>query len=109
MQGGKLRHRGIIQNYTQVANNYGEPVKTWATFATRWMDVRQLKGDEQVQAEQLEGLLTHRVRIRKTSGVLPKMRISVLSRILEIDSVVADRTNNRYQFINCKEQIIQST
>ena len=59
-----------------------------STFATRWIAIVPLSGAEQLQAAAAEASVTHRIRMRYTSGLKPKMRIVADDRTFEIMSAV---------------------
>lgn len=77
-----------VQTPTESANAIGEPILTWSTFATRWIAILPLSGTEQITALANEGNVTHRIRMRYTAGLKPKMRLVSDGRTFEIMSVV---------------------
>ena len=78
----------VVQTPTESANAIGEPILTWSTFATRWIAILPLSGNEQITALANEGNVTHRIRMRYTAGIKPKMRLVSEGRTFEIMSVV---------------------
>lgn len=78
----------VVQTPTESANAIGEPILTWSTFATRWIAILPLTGNEQMTAMASEGSITHRVRMRYTPGLKPKMRVVADGRTFEIMSAV---------------------
>ena len=78
----------VVQTPTESANAIGEPILTWSTFATRWIAILPLSGNEQITALANEGNVTHRIRMRYTAGIKPKMRLVSEDRTFEIMSVV---------------------
>jgi hypothetical protein len=78
----------VVQTPTESANAIGEPILTWSTFATRWVAILPLSGNEQITALANEGNVTHRIRMRYTAGIKPKMRLVSEGRTFEIMSVV---------------------
>ena len=85
---GMMDQKAVIQTPTETTNSIGEPTLTYSEFATRWIALLPLSGAERVASLQTEGTVTHRVRMRYTPGLLPKMRIVSEGRTFEIDSVV---------------------
>ena len=77
-QAARLRHRVTLQEAASAADQYGQPVETWAAVATLWASVEPLRGREFYQAQQV-------------NGVSEKQRILYGSRILEIASPPIDR------------------
>ena len=88
LDSGKLDYQAVIQTPTEGVNSIGEPTLSWATFATRWASIEPLSGGEQVANMAMEGTVTHRMKMRYTAGLKPKMRIVADSRTFEITSVV---------------------
>lgn len=103
MEAGRLRHRVTIQNATLAQDAYGEPIKTWGTYATVWASVEQLDGREYWTAQQAQSDVNTRIRIRLRDGVTPLMRVSWDSRIFEIQTVIRDATNKRQMDLMCRE------
>jgi SPP1 family predicted phage head-tail adaptor len=83
-----MDHLAVVQTPTESANAIGEPILTWSTFATRWIAILPLSGNEQITALANEGNVTHRIRMRYTAGIKPKMRLVSEGRSFEIMSVV---------------------
>lgn len=88
LRAGEMDEKATVQTPTEGVNSIGEPTFTYSTFATRWIAILPLSGAERVASMQNEGTVTHRVRMRYTSGLKPKMRLVAGSRTFEIDSVV---------------------
>ena len=78
----------VVQTPTESANAIGEPILTWSAFATRWIAILPLSGNEQITALANEGNVTHRIRMRYTAGIKPKMRLVSEGRTFEIMSVM---------------------
>jgi SPP1 family predicted phage head-tail adaptor len=83
-----MDHLAVVQTPAESANAIGEPILTWSTFATRWVAILPLSGNEQITALANEGNVTHRIRMRYTAGIKPKMRLVSEGRTFEIMSVV---------------------
>ena len=81
---GRLDRRVIIQNLILTPNAYGEPIESWATFATVWAEVRDLRGREFFSAQQVNAEVETIFRIRWLAGVLATMRISYDSKAYDI-------------------------
>lgn len=88
LKSGLMDHLCTVQTPTEGTNSIGEPTFTYSTFAMRWIALLPLSGAERVASLQNEGTVTHRVRMRYTSGLKPKMRLVSDGRTFEIDSVV---------------------
>lgn len=88
LHSGVMDSKATIETPLDTVNSIGEPVLTYSTFATRWIALLPLSGAERVASLQNEGTVTHRVRMRYTNGLKPKMRLVSDGRTFEIDSVV---------------------
>lgn len=88
LKSGIMDQKATVEAPTEGVNSIGEPTFTYSTFATRWIALLPLSGAERVASMQNEGTVTHRVRMRYTPGLKPKMRILSEGRTFEIDSVV---------------------
>jgi len=88
LKSGVMDQKATIETPTESTNAIGEPTFTWSTFATRFIALQPLSGNEQMSAMANEGSVTHRVRMRYTDGLKPKMRIVVGGRTFEIMSAL---------------------
>jgi SPP1 family predicted phage head-tail adaptor len=88
LKSGVMDKKATIETPTESTNAIGEPTFTWSTFATRFIALQPLSGNEQLIAMANEGSVTHRVRMRYTDGLKPKMRIVVGGRTFEIMSAL---------------------
>jgi SPP1 family predicted phage head-tail adaptor len=88
LKAGIMDQKAEIQTPTEGVNSIGEPTFTYSAFATRWIALLPLSGAERVASLQNEGTVTHRVRMRYTSGLKPTMRVVSEGRTFEISSVV---------------------
>lgn len=88
LRAGDMDTLATIETPTESTNAIGEPMLTYSTFATRWIALLPLSGSEQINALAAEGSVTHRVRMRYTSGLKPKMRLVSDGRTFEILSVM---------------------
>ncbi len=88
MRAGTLRHHVRIERPVEGFTEDGEVSRTWQLFAECWASVEPLSGREYYEARQTEAAVTHHVRMRYRSSVLPSMRIVHGARILQIGSVI---------------------
>lgn len=104
MTAGKLRHRIIIQRATETLGTSGDIVRTWATHATVWADVRAAKKDERFNG-QTESRIDYVVEIR--SGITPtsKDRISHDGKTLEIRNVIDPDQRGARWVMECTEVV----
>ncbi len=75
MRGGHLDRQIVIQQAAESRDSFGEPVKTWSTFATVWASKLDIVGRERFAARQDLAEESTVFRIRWLAGVTAKMRI----------------------------------
>ncbi len=103
MNSGRLRHRICIYNQITTQDSYGESDREDRLFAKRWADIRDKKEEESLQSDQVVAKSTHTARIRYLTGLKPEMTIGWGSRTFQIDGIKADRTDAKFQMIDCTE------
>jgi SPP1 family predicted phage head-tail adaptor len=104
----KLRNRITIQEPTESRDAYGDPVKTWSTYAIRHADVAPISGREFFLSQQVYSEQTTRFKIRYdsvTKNITTKMRIYFKSRYFNIQSVINENTMNRDITLICREVV----
>lgn len=84
---GKLRKRLELQAPTDSVDAYGQPTRTWATYATVWAQVEPTGGSEPSAGNEQQLERSHNLTIRYRSGVESTHRALYGSRVLNFDSV----------------------
>lgn len=103
---GILRETIVIESEAETRNSLGEPVATWAAFASRRASVEAISYSEQERRKQIGGVGTFVVRCRYVPGLTGKMRVRWASRsdrVLYIASVV-ERNNREEHELTCDEK-----
>ena len=103
---GKMNKRITISNFTQAANTYGEPVRTWIIVGTRWAEVVPLTAKEFITAKQLASQIDIIFRIRRTPALLlikPKMKITYNNQDYNIESAINVQNKNRVIELLCSK------
>ena len=103
MRIGKLRRRITIERVTETQDTDGAVLETWSTYATVQASIEPISGREYFAAQSTQADVTHRIRIRYLSGIVPKMRVSYNSRIFDILSVINVGERNRELQLMCRE------
>jgi SPP1 family predicted phage head-tail adaptor len=103
MRAGKLRDLLTIQERTTTANDYGEEIATWKTFAHVWGEVVDTSGREFVEGRQDNAQTFTRIFIRKHTGVRPEMRVKHADRYYEIEAVLRPTNKNDRLQLMCEE------
>ena len=102
---GSLNERATIQRATVSYNNFNEPIETWATIATVFVNRVDASASESYRAQEVGAQITSRFKIRVSSSVddvnprdrmqfngfvynITAVRETKRNRWLEIDAVV---------------------
>jgi len=94
MRPGKLRHLVQINRYTPTTSSTsGEQVAAYTSGETPWASLEPLTGRELLNAQQIVGNSTHRIRMRYTANVSRKDQILFNGRTFECESI--DNTEER--------------
>lgn len=106
MRSGQRNVKVLIeQNTGTTVNSVGDPVETWVTFSTQFMEVLTQTGKEFIQAREQHSELTHILTGRYVSGVTPKMRINNGGAIYNILAAFDPSKRRRELKIYCNEQL----
>jgi SPP1 family predicted phage head-tail adaptor len=100
---GKMRHRITIEQKTKVSDGAGGYTESWVPFVTVSSSIDPVSGKEYYEAQQTQSSVSHKIRIRYKSGVLPSMRINFKGRIFAIESVINWEERNRDMMLMCSE------
>ena len=103
MRAGQLRHMVTVQEKTRVSDGMGAATETWSTFADVWAGIWPITAGEQIDNQQIEHQLTHRVQIRYLADLKSSMRVLFGSRILEIVSIINPDERNQRLDLLCTE------
>lgn len=95
MRAGRLRCLVQLQSRTGTKNSMGETEESWSTFASAWVGIEALSGQEQVVAGQNRSTVTHKVTMRWISGVVPTMRAVYGSRTFLFGAVMNRDERNK--------------
>lgn len=101
---GDLNKRIELQSITYTDSAMSkDAVKTYSTEATVWAAIWPMSAKEQIQSMQNTMEISHRIRIRYRSDILPSWRIKFGSRYFNIISIVNPNERNEWQDIIAKE------
>lgn len=104
MRAGNLRHYVVIQKNIPVKDDTGALKDAWSTFANAWAAIWPLSGKEVLSGFNIEGQVSHRVRLRYVSGITSSMRILHDGRTLNIVSPPINKDErNIYIELLCEE------
>lgn len=106
VRASELREVVNIETMTTTADAYGNESDVPATITDGTnvpAKVEPLRGSEFIAAQQVQSEVTHIVKIRHRSGVLPSMRLLYRSRYLQILAVIDMGERQRMLELHCKE------
>ena len=72
---GDMRRRVSLQAATDALDDYGQAIRTWATYATVWASVVSTPGSEPQSALMQSSVTTYTVTMRYRTDVLPIHRV----------------------------------
>jgi len=102
MRAGSLKHKIVIQTYSETQNDFGEVVKGWENFKTAYASITPLSAKEYYKAG-VQAEVSHKIEIRYIDGVKPKMRVMYGTRKFNIESVLNIREANKTLQLICTE------
>ena len=100
----QLRHRVTLEELARAEDEGGGFDETWVEVATLFADVRPIGGAERVEADRLEGQITHEITLRFRQGVVPAMRFRKGGRLFHVVSVVNVEERGRWLKCRCEER-----
>lgn len=80
----------------------GQPIDTWATFASTFGDIRYLSGTESLKADAQASINRASVRIRYMTGLSSGMRLIASDSTFEVRAVMPDVKGKRYVDLVCE-------
>ena len=106
VEAGKLRHVISIQQQTTTQDSYGEAVNTWTdVYASIYASVDPISGKEFFSGEKFNMEISHKIRIRYKTGILPKMRVKFGSRYFDITNIINWQERSIELQLMCKEVV----
>ena len=84
-----------IEHKTREADDFDGKPEEWEMFAKAWCNIKPLRGDELLQAQQIHEKVTHRVTTCWQHEITNEMRIDLNGRKLNITSAI--NVHERYR------------
>lgn len=101
---GALRRRLVLEAPDTTADGAGGTSGTWLPVAVVWAAIHPRYGGEAVQADRVEGRVTHDIWVRPRADFAPGRRLRVDTRLFEIRAVLRpDPYVNRMRLV-CEER-----
>jgi len=104
MRSGNLKHKIIIQTYSETQNDFGEVVKGWEDFKTAYASITPLSAKEYYKAG-TNAEVSHKIELRYLKDIKPKMRVVYDDREFSIESVLNIREANKTLQLICAEVV----
>lgn len=101
---GQLRKRLELQAPTDSTDAYGQPTRSWVTYATVWAHIEPTGGGEPAAGNEQQLERTHRITIRHRAGVESTHRGLYGARVLNFDSVINVDELNVWLLITATER-----
>lgn len=100
---GALRDRIELQSSTDATDAYGQPARTWTTYATVWARIVAQSGGESQQAMQQASQVSYRITIRRRTDVAATHRAVWGSRTLNFFATWDDDGDRTHTVITAAE------
>jgi len=104
---GKLRHRLALEEPVNGPDGGGGASVTWQLVANLWGQVEPLRGTQSSFGEQLEAEVTHRITLRYRTGLTPRNRLTLGTRIFDIHVVMNKDERDQWLVCQCREVLNQ--
>lgn len=105
MRIGDLNKRITIQYEVKTADGMGNFNVVWTDLCTVWAALWPLSAHEKVQSMQQTMEISHRIRIRYRSGILPSFRIKIGTRYFNILGLINPNEKGEWLDIMAREAV----
>ena len=104
---GKMQHSLVIQAQSRSNDGGGGARRTYSTLATVWGSIEPIGGNVQLYGEQIEGRVTHKIKIRYRSNITTKHRLnySAQSKIFKILRILNVGSRDKFLEMLCEEGV----
>ena len=96
MKAGMLNSRVTLQTLATGTDAIGQPVTTWADFASVWANIRYLSGIETVKADAQTSVVKASIRIRRRTDITSAMRVVFGTTTFQINVVLPDEQGREH-------------
>lgn len=100
---GVLRDQVELQSSTDTLDAYGQPSRTWTTYAIVWAKVMAQSGGESQQANHQYSTTQYRITIRRRTDVSATHRAVWGSKTLNFFAVFDDDAQRKHTIITAAE------
>lgn len=103
---GILKHPLIVEAFSLVRQPDFTNKATWTPDPiARGASIRQLNGREQAEAQQMNAMATHEIKLRYYNGLTPQHRLKWGTRIFNVVSVNNVEEANVNHELRCREEV----
>ena len=93
-----MRHRLVLQEAVASPDGGGNIV-TWTDVAEIWAAIAPVSGGEGVEADGLQGRITHVIDVRHRADITPRHRFRMGARSFDIRAVID--ADEAHRFLRC--------
>lgn len=105
MRAGLLRHRAVVQQYSESQDNSGDVVQSWSNYATRWVNIRPTQATEAYEADQSTHRATHEITMRYDDDITSTMRVTYGGKTLYLLGVINQDMRNVMMTWSASERV----
>lgn len=102
LQAGQLTRLVTIRRRSAGEDALGQPVNTWADYATAWADVRHQSGMESLKADARMSTVKASIRVRYRTDLTAGDRVALGSTTYEIMAVMPDEQRREFTDLACE-------
>ena len=104
---GKMQHSLTIQAQSRSNDDGGGVRRTYSTLATVWGSIEPTGGNLSTFGDQIEGRVTHKIKIRYRSNITTKHRLnySAQSKIFKILRILNVGSRDKFLEMLCEEGV----
>lgn len=101
---GELRHTIEIIEQVRAPDALGGAALTWATKLTTKAKIQPTSGGEAYRYDRLDAVVTHKIWIRYSPGIVPANRVRFNGRDFQILAILNLDERNRWLELRCEER-----
>lgn len=102
IRAGQLTRQVTIRRRDSGSDALGQPVNTWADYATAWADVRHQSGMESLKADARMSTIKASIRVRYRTDLTAGDRVVLGSTTYEIMAVMPDEQRREFTDLVCE-------
>jgi len=84
----QLRQKLTLQREVRTNDDVGGYVRSWVDVADLWAEIIPMRGNEKLFGNQVQAVVTHKIKLRYREGVTPEMRLMYDNRVFNVRHVI---------------------